>query len=348
MVFNLSFDPLLLTYDTSYENTLDFSPAFQEFARDLASRLISTYEIRRKHVIEIGCGNGDFLKMLCQTGDNQGFGLDPSYDGASMAQAGDPVPFVRDLYSEAYIDRPADLICCRHVLEHLPNPRELLVSLRRMLRNRLSTVVYFEVPNAESVLGGATMWDVNYPHCLYFSWPALARLFREAGFFVVRLESCFGHQFLYAEAMPGETAAHHDQEVAAIERVVALASRFDQQFKATVSYWSALIRGAIRARRRVALWGSGAKGTMFLNLVPAGAKIDVVVDLNPRKQGMYVPGTGQQVVCPEQLREFRPDLILISNPLYESEIREMVRKLGLVAELVPILSIRPSAPARVA
>ena len=348
MVFNLSFDPLLLTYDTGYENSLDFSPAFQEFARDLASRLINTYGIRRKHVIEIGCGNGDFLKMLCQTGDNQGFGLDPSYDGASMAQAGDQVTFVRDLYSEAYIDRPADLICCRHVLEHLPNPRELLVSLRRMLSNRLSTVVYFEVPNAESVLGGATMWDVNYPHCLYFSRPALARLFREAGSFVVRLEPCFGHQFLYAEAIPGETAAHPDQDTAAIERVVALASRFDQQFKATVSYWSALIRGTIRARRRVALWGSGAKGTMFLNLVPAGAKIDVVVDLNPRKQGMYVPGTGQRVVYPEQLREFRPDLILISNPLYESEIREMVRKLGLVAELVPILSVRPSAPARVA
>jgi len=37
---------------------------------------------------------------------------------------------------------------------------------------------------------------------------------------------------------------------------------------------------------------------MFLNLVPAGAKIDVVVDLNPRKQGMYIPGTGQRVVCP--------------------------------------------------
>src|SRR5207237_5381885 len=90
MVFNVSFDPQLLTYDTSYENSLDFSPAFQEFARDLASRLINTYGIRRKHVIEIGCGTGDFLKMLCQTGDNQGFGLDPSYDGESMAQARRP------------------------------------------------------------------------------------------------------------------------------------------------------------------------------------------------------------------------------------------------------------------
>ena len=94
--------------------------------------------------------------------------------------------------------------------------------------------------------------------------------------------------------------------------------------------------------------GLGAKGTMFLNVVPTGAEIDVVVDLNPRKQGMHVPGTGQRVVCPEELREFRPDVILISNPLYESEIREMVRKLGLVAELVPILSVKPSPPARVA
>jgi hypothetical protein len=115
-----------------------------------------------------------------------------SYNGESARNVAGQVTFVRDLYSEEYIDRPADLICCRHVLEHLPDPRQLLLSLRRMLNNRSGTVVYFEVPNAESVLGGATMWDVNYPHCLYFSRPALARLFREAGFLVVRLEPCFG------------------------------------------------------------------------------------------------------------------------------------------------------------
>ena len=53
---------------------------------------------------------------------------------------------------------------------------------------------------------------------------------------------------------------------------------------------------------------------MFLNTVTDGAEIEFVVDLTPRKQGMYVPGTGQLVVSPEQIREFRPDVVLCPHP----------------------------------
>jgi SAM-dependent methyltransferase len=339
MIFNLSFDPRRLTYDTTYDNSLHFSPAFQRFALDLASRLVQTYGIRSKNVIEIGCGKGEFLAMLCMAGCNEGIGFDPSYSGEAQEQSAGSMTFVRDLYSEAQIDRPVDLICCRHVLEHHANPREFVGSLRRMLNDRPGAVLYFEVPNAESVLGGDTLWDIIYPHCSYFSSPPLERLFRDARFHVLRAEPCFGGQFLCIEARPDGAESEQAEYGAAVERVAALASRFEQQFKESVSYWSGFIANALRSKRRVALWGSGAKGTMFLNTVATGAEIEFVVDLNPRKQGMYVPGTGQLVASPEQIREVRPDMILISNPIYESEIREIVRNYGVAADLIPILPV---------
>ena len=77
------------------------------------------------------------------------------------------------------------------------------------------------------------------------------------------------------------------------------------------------------------VWGAGSKGVTFLNLMNATDVITHVVDINPRKQGMFVAGTGQPIIGPEQLTEVKPDLVLIMNPLYKDEIANQVRSLGL-------------------
>jgi hypothetical protein len=47
-------------------------------------------------------------------------------------------------------------------------------------------------------------------------------------------------------------------------------------------------------------------------------------------------GTGQEIVPPEFLRTYRPDVVFIMNPIYRSEIDAALRELGVVAELVPL------------
>ena len=83
---------------------------------------------------------------------------------------------------------------------------------------------------------------------------------------------------------------------------------------------------------RVALWGAGAKGATFLNALRDVSGVEYIVDVNPHKHGRFVPGTGQKVVAPEFLREYQPDLIVITNPNYETEIRRAVAKLDLTPE----------------
>src|SRR6266850_2309832 len=78
-IANLAFDPQYLAYDQSYENSLHFSPQFQEYAQTLADHLISRYELKGKSVVEIGCGKGEFLALLCSLGHNRGVGFDPTY-----------------------------------------------------------------------------------------------------------------------------------------------------------------------------------------------------------------------------------------------------------------------------
>ena len=97
-IFNATFDPLLMEYSQAYENSLHFSPRFQRYARSLAVRLIERHGLRGKDIIEIGSGQGDFLKLLCEIGGNRGLGFDPSYvhnpmESISSAQ----ITFVPDL-----------------------------------------------------------------------------------------------------------------------------------------------------------------------------------------------------------------------------------------------------------
>jgi hypothetical protein len=63
-------------------------------------------------------------------------------------------------------------------------------------------------------------------------------------------------------------------------------------------------------------------------------QIKYAVDINPRKQGMYVPGSGQQIVRPEFLRDYQPDVIVVMNPIYRHEIQQLTKKLGLTAKLI--------------
>ena len=64
--------------------------------------------------------------------------------------------------------RGADFVCCRHVLEHLPDPMALLGQLRESLDFRDDTVVFFEVPNGLFTLDRLGIWDIIHEHVSYF------------------------------------------------------------------------------------------------------------------------------------------------------------------------------------
>ena len=88
---------------------------------------------------------------------------------------------------------------------------------------------------------------------------------------------------------------------------------------------------------KAVIWGAGSKGITFANaLGEAAAPLAALVDLNPRKHGLYAPGVALPVVSPEDLKDLRPDLILISNALYEAEITEQVRAMGLNPEFAVV------------
>jgi SAM-dependent methyltransferase len=319
-----------MVYAPGYENALHHSPHFRAFAQDLAAGLVARHRLAGKAVVEIGCGDGHMLDLMVRNGAASATGFDPSMAGRTSPFAGENVTILPELFGPAHLDRPFDMILCRHVLEHLDRPMTLLHDIRAAIGPR-DVPVYFEVPNAGWMLQAVSIWDVIYEHVGYWTAPALATAFRHAGFAPTAVTTGYDGQFLMIEARPTAPAPGHIEPGG--KDVARDADRFAAAAQAEIGLWRDRLTGAAP---RAVIWGAGSKGISFANAVGSGAvgsgAVAALIDLNPRKHGLFAPGVGLPVLAPQALPGIRPDLILIANALYEPEIRAQVQSMGLAPD----------------
>ncbi|MGB3245664.1 MAG: class I SAM-dependent methyltransferase [Sulfitobacter sp.] len=317
-----------MVYAPGYENALHFSAKFQKFAKELASGLVKRHQLQDKHVVEIGCGDGHMLDLMASEGVATATGFDPSMAGQQTPFiARDNVEIVSEYFQSEQLDRPFDAILCRHVLEHLDAPVPLLADIRSAIGDR-DVPVYFEVPNAGWMLDAVSMWDVIYEHVGYWAAPAITTLFRRTGFKPLSVQTGYGNQFLMVEAQPAEPEVGYVDP--GTNTTLNSAVTFAAAANAELAKWRTRLS---QMGGRVVIWGAGSKGITFANALGDAARpIEAFVDLNTRKHGLFAPGVALPVVPPDVLRDIRPDLVLISNVLYEAEIIEQVRGMGLSTE----------------
>jgi SAM-dependent methyltransferase len=331
LITNTAFDPELQDYGIDYEETQGFSPTFRQFARVLALRWIDRYGLRGKAVLEIGCGKGEFLALLCELGVGHGIGIDPAFVSERLeSEAAERLTFIRDLYDERFAALEADAIVCRHTLEHIAPVADFLSVIRRSQTAGPDTAVLFDLPDVLRVLREPAFWDLYYEHCSYFSAGSLARLFRRSGFRVVRLERDYDDQYLVLEAFPGDGGEALPLPLE--ERPEELAGEIER-FRVRVREYTRHWRGALEAARgdgrRTVVWGAGSKGVAFLTTLGVTDEVAYAVDVNPHKHGKFLAGAGHAVVGPDHLTVEPPDLVVAMNAVYLEEIRAELDARGL-------------------
>lgn len=339
-VFNAAFDPGLIEYSARYEESQAFSPRFRTFQQDLAKHWIDRYELAGRRVLEIGCGKGDFLVELCEQGAGPSIGIDPSVAPHRVdSPAADRITWIAEFYSQQrHGDLDADAVLCRHTLEHIPDVAAFLRAVRAGVGDRTATPVLFEVPDTLRVLHEGAFWDVYYEHCSYFTPGSLARLFRTVGFAVADLWRAYDDQYLIIEASPGAVPVHADphpleEDTAVLDGAV---HTFRDTYRRSVDAWRQRLRELADAGGTAAIWGAGSKAVAFLTALGTGAAIAAAVDINPYKHGMFLAGSGQQIVAPADLPTYDPDLVVAMNPVYLAEIRQELQRLGIDADLVGV------------
>jgi len=338
LISNLGFDPLKLDYSSLTPEEQGFSTTFNTFAQKLAIRLIETHNLRGKRICEIGCGRGDFLALMCEIGDNWGVGIDPSFVVGDIAQskAKERLTFIRDYYSKHHAEHLGNMVVCRHTLEHIHNTAEFMRSVRQGIGDNLGTSVYFEVPDVTRILREVAFWDIYYEHCSYFCLGSLARLLRLCGFDVTNLLRDYFDQYLLVEAMPvnGKSTKVFDAEES-VDQMAKEVDYFSAKCREKLDFWRKQLHEIKAEEKKAIVWGSGSKCVGFMTTLKVEAEIKYVVDINPRRHGKFIPGVGKQIMAPEFLKLYKPDTVIVMNPVYTNEIKKTLDSMGLTADLLP-------------
>jgi hypothetical protein len=335
-ITNLAYEPALHDYSSGYESTQAYSPTFNTFAQGLAKRLVAQYNLYDRDIIEIGCGQGEFLNLLCESGANRGVGFDPAYINDWNRDEPNPrAIFIKDFYSEKYAEYQADFVCCKMTLEHIYATADFLSTVRRSIGKRSDAIVFFQVPDVTRILNELAFWDVYYEHCSYFSPGSLARLFRKCGFEVTNLARKYGSQYLVIEAnLEGNQQGAPlplEDDLIEMSRMVTY---FSHHCQSKIERWGEKLQKWEGQGQRAVIWGAGSKGVAFLTTLKIYDEIDYAVDINPNKHGTFMAGTGQEIVGPEFLKRYKPDFVIVMNPIYFGEIERTLEDLGVKAQLV--------------
>jgi len=315
--FNQTFDLSSIGYGQDYDNAQIYSPLFVKYIDGLVKYLIFEKGVRNCQIVEVGCGKGFFLRKLVQAGGsgNRGYGFDPSYTGPEIDLNGF-LKFEKHYYGPEDTEIAADVVICRHVIEHVPNPLTLLTTIKQALVHSPRAKVFFETPCGEWILYHRVFWDFFYEHCSYFTADSLTTVFEATGFRVENIRHVFEGQYLWVEATVS------DQKQFPIKRVGQipyLAKQFAKSERDLKRVLNEKIQ-AFASKGAVALWGAGAKGVTLANLIdPNRHWIACVVDLNPQKQGHYVPGAGHPIVGYQEMMRYRVKTAILMNPNYLQE-----------------------------
>lgn len=336
VISNTEFDASLHSYSRDYEETQGYSGTFREFNERLARDIVEGYGIKRKTVIEIGCGKGEFLSLLCRIGNNKGIGIDPAFVAERNPALDCDVTFVADFYSEEFAALQADAIVCKMTLEHIYDTFEFVSLVRRSIGCRRQTLVFFQVPNTDYVLSETAFQDVYYEHCSYFNPVSLSGLFSRCGFHVLEVRHEYDNQYLTLAARPAAELSGEVVDSGAVAQLERLTAQFSSRSARAIRSWRQKVQEAASAGKRVAIWGSGSKGVAFLTALRADDAIRYAVDINPHRQGTYMAGSGHPIISPAELAENGVDLVIAMNGIYTAEIQRSMDELGIKAALLAL------------
>ncbi|MDE7254875.1 MAG: methyltransferase domain-containing protein, partial [Helicobacter sp.] len=327
-MWNATFDIKLVAYQ-DYAFSLNQSPAYQKHLTFLISHLQKNYEIHNAKILEIGCGDAHALYTIAKATDSKGIGYEPSFAKRNLNlpdDFNDYVEVVSEYYNESALHKDADVILCRHVLEHVPEPLEFLESINQTLRKGgKNPLVVFEVPYIKNSLSKETCYQFIYEHCNYFSPKSLVKIFENAGFEVLDIFQCFEKgvfQILFARLK-----SHDLKDYSCEDKSLFTENTFD--LKAIQETCQRL-----KSFENVAIWCAGNSSQVFYHLLGSPKQIRCFIDLNPEKQGNFMAVSGLPILSPKQAIEKGIRAVIVGNATYDLEVPKMIKEHGYPFEVI--------------
>lgn len=327
---------------SDYAYFSSYSTSWLEHSRRYSEQMIELLNLgEASHVVEIASNDGYLLQFFHER-QIPVLGIEPAANVAKVAlQKGIPTLvefFGRETARSLAGESSADLLLGNNVLAHVPDLNDFVAGMKILLAP--GGVITMEFPHLLSLMQD-NQWDTIYhEHFSYFSFLTVSRVFQAHGlrvFDVEELPTHGGSLRIYAthteeESKPDSDRAHQlrERELAAgyedLETYLGYGRRVEADKRQILSFLIGLKEQGLR----VAGYGAPAKGNTLLNYCGIGRDfIDFTCDLNPHKQGHFLPGSHIPICSPEMIREERPDVVLILPWNLKDEI---VQQLSFIRE----------------
>ena len=214
----------------------------------------------------------------------------------------------------------ADLVVGNHNLANAPDLGEALAAMATILAPGGTITVEFH--HVLHLIGETQFDTICHPHCSYLSLTALRGALERCGLVAVDASAVPVHGgSVRVWAMRGDEApTPADGGVEAVletERAARLDSPdayrgFADRVEAIRRDLRSFLDAARRQGRSVIGYGAPVKGNTLLNSCGVTSEdIAYTVDISPRKQGTFLPGSHLPVRAPSRIVEDRPDYVLV-------------------------------------
>ncbi|MGZ4168469.1 MAG: methyltransferase domain-containing protein [Solirubrobacteraceae bacterium] len=309
---------------SDYAYFSSYSSSWLEHSKRYAEQMIDRFGLdENSHVVELASNDGYLLQYFRDRGVPV-LGIEPAANVAKVAEE-NGIPtlvkfFGRAVATEQAAKTPADLLLGNNVLAHVPDLNDFVGGMKILLK--AGGVITMEFPHLMRLIDENQFDTIYHEHFSYFSFLTVRRVFAAHGlklFDVEELSTHGGSLRIYG--------AHDDDETKSeTDRARELAERERQAGYEDVETYRAYARDVQdekrsiltflidlkRQGRSIAGYGAPAKGNTMLNFCGVGTDfLDYTVDLNPHKQGHFLPGSHIPIYPPDRLRETQPDVVLI-------------------------------------
>jgi hypothetical protein len=331
-VFNADFDYAKVPYEDDSNLMFNKGSGWRDHIEAMA-RLLSRHMEGRGDatVIDIGAGDGDFLVMLreiySQTRGPRLLAFEPGIEAQTCRDKG--LETVADYFvpqRDIPMSKPTHL-ACRHVLEHLQEPRDFVAEIAYYAnKNGRRQIMFAEVPCITKGLRDRRIGDFLYEHVGNFTQRSLQVMFESAGWRTYSTGLAYNDEVVTwigdtrgAGGVPEPTHA--------------------EAFRKDVWKTHANVMATLTSLRQdgfwTAYWGGTGKGAAFLNAYQITGGI--VVDSDPNKVGLFVPGTGQEIRLSDWLVKNPVHTIIITTRWRAADIYAEIQAKGIRYEQLLVL-----------
>lgn len=326
----------LFTEDYAYFSS--FSTSWLAHAERYVRTMIGRFGLNASsRVVEIAANDG-YLLQYVQAAGIPCYGVEPTASTAVAARKKGIEIIERffgiSLAEElACTDRQADLIAANNVLAHVPDINDFVAGFTRLLKP--DGVATFEFPHLLRMVQENQFDTAYHEHYSYLSLTAVERIFADNGLTVFDVEELSTHggslRVFAQRADSGQqpvsssVAMLRNTEINAGMTTARFYNNFQAKAEKVKDDLMSFLIDAKRQNLKVGAYGAAAKGNTLLNF--AGVRPDLlpyVVDMNPAKQGKYMPGSRIPIVDEACLKTHQPDRILILPWNLRAEVMEQL------------------------